>query len=571
MTDNSLNSSVANTAAPAIEPAPGVSSATAFKLLMRVRTQSILSALGLYSKDNGGAIALTILTSLKTILIMLVAITVSAGLGIFLSFSDPSSTPALAATVESVVALLLTVGQAGGVLFGQRDLDFRMSLPISTRVMTMSQIAAFFLYQVLWSIAIMLPMCIAYLVVAQGTALQALFLLVCVLLTPMVPVSLGILIAFAVSLFSSRFRYSSLVYIVVGMVALVLMYTLWFGHSSFSTPEASMDALNQAVSAVRVVAYAYPLSAWIAHSMSGAVLSGVFFVVVSFAVPALVVELFSRLYLRINAILASRLSGHTVKLDASATRSSAPLMAMCKMEFKRIFSIPQYAIDCMFGNVMVIVLAIVVAVMGSDASINILVIQYGHLDESAAAAAMDFLSVVFPWVIAFLVSASPSSACAISIEGPNAWIMATAPLSTKDVLMSKVYASMLQTAVAAIFAAIALVATGAIDLIGAIEILLLAGGLTFFNACLGIVMDCKSPNYSWIKPEDAMKRGKGRMTVVIVDLAEIVVGGILTMVVCIFGGLTAGEIVVAALGIAGFVGGFMAINSASKKPIYIVK
>ncbi len=564
--------SPAKAASPALAPARGADSKTAFRLLMHVRIQSIFSSMGLYGKHRGGAVALTILSSMRLLLIVLSVVAIFSLLGALLTFIDPHSAPALAVTVGSAVSFVFTIVQAGGSLFGQRDLDFRMTLPISTRAMTMSQISAFFIYQLLWSIIIMLPMCISYLAMVPSSTPQIAFMLAAVILTPMVPVSVGVLIAFALSVFSSRFKYSSIVYVVLGMAASVLIYVafvaMYMQSGSSSAQGGQSTPMLDVIWAIRLVAFAYPPSAWVGAAMQGAIIEGVAFIVLSLAIPALLVEVFSRFYLKINSIVASRTSGHSVELSLASSHSSTPLKAMVKMEFKRILSIPQYAINSMFGDVMMIVLAIVIAVLGVSASVHGVVVSYMGMDEGAASAAADYIAVAVPWVVAFFGAMSTSASCAVSVEGRQAWIMVTAPLETKDILAAKIWTNMLYVGVFVVACALILCIAGVIDPVCGAETVLLACGFAFLNSCLGVMVDAKSPNYSWVKPADVVKRSKGIMAVSIAGLVEILVGVCVVIVMSVVAGQLAGELATVAIAAASIVGGIAIFRKAGKHPIY---
>ncbi len=547
-----------------------ISSFAAYKLLMKVRIQSIFASMGFYSKNKGGAAALTILSSIKTILIALSVMFLCSLLGWLFAFVAPEFTPDLIVCLSAAVSLIFTVVQAGGTLFGQRDLDFRMALPISTKVMTISQISAFYIYQIICSIVVMLPMYISYVSLVPSTPIQILFMLLTIILTPLIPVSIGILFAYVLSLFSSRFKYSSIVYIVLGIAASILVYVFFMAMSIESKSSTGLESsflVSTFVGMANMASSYFPAS-WASAAIRGNAISGVLFVVISLAIPFVAIEIFSRIYLKINSILTSRNSSKTTELNLSSTRSNAPLKAMVKMEFKRILSIPQYAINFMIGDALVIIIAIVVSALGLDAVLNGVVVSYLGLAASDAQIVIHYINLALPWVFAFFCAMSSTASCSISIEGLNAWIMVSAPLSTKDILKSKIVANIIHVGASVVISSVILLIFGIINPLCAIEIILLSCSLAFINSCLGIMFDSKSPKYTWVKASDVINRGKGVMAVSIAGLVETMVGVILMIVITVAAGPIAGEVVTVLFGLLSIFGGLKILKHACRRPIY---
>ncbi len=552
-----------------------INSFGAYRLLMRVRIQSIFASMGFYSKNKGSAAVLTVLSSVKTILIALSVMFICSLLGFLFAAVVPDLAPALIVCVSAAVSLIFTVVQAGGTLFEQRDLDFRMALPISTKVMTISQISAFYIYQIICSIIIMLPMYISYITLVPCSLTQVLFMLLTIILTPSIPVSIGILFAFGLSLFSSRFKYSSIVYIVLGIAASILVYVFLMAlsidsNSISGAPGAGYESSTIANLFVGIanMACAYLPAAWSSSAIHGGVIEGVLFIAISIAIPVVAIDIFSRVYLKINAVLTSRNKGKSGELDLARTNLNSPLKAMVSMEFKRILSIPQYAINFMIGDAMVILIAIIISVIGLDTAVNGVVVSYMNLDSSNAQIVIQYINLALPWVIAFFCAMSSTASCSISIEGKNAWIMTSAPLRTQDILASKILTNIIHVGISVIISAFILVIFGITDLLCAIEIILLACSLAFINSCIGLMFDSKNPNYTWIKASDAVSRGKGVMTVSIAGLIEVIVGTILMIVITVLTGPIAGEITTVLFALVAIFAGLKILKHTSNHTIY---
>jgi ABC-2 type transport system permease protein len=79
--------------------------------------------------------------------------------------------PAVFMTVTSVIVLISVLFTTKGILFGFKDFDIQMSLPISTGKIVAGRIVILYIYELTYTLLIMLPSLAVYAYLAKPDAL----------------------------------------------------------------------------------------------------------------------------------------------------------------------------------------------------------------------------------------------------------------------------------------------------------------------------------------------------------------------------------------------------------------
>ena len=550
----------AATAAGARPAAP--SSFQALRILFRVQLASLRDAAGNSTKSRVAALVAGLG---KSLLMAALAVLVSLGTAGAYALIVPACIPGIAVTLAALLGLIFSFSDAAGSIFGFRDYDLVMSLPISTRVVILSRVGALFARQLMVSAVVIVPMYVVYFMVQPLGVAAVLTAVASVLLTAAVPVSVSILAAFVLAVFSSRFRYASVAYIVCGIVAVLgamfLSSTFTGGASSSGLTVAQLD------SGMSLVAGAYPMAALAIAAAQGAWGALAVFAVVSIAVAAVVIEVLARTFMGINALLSC---GPAVarKVRGRGDRVSSPIWAMALKELKYALSLPQLAMNAAFGGIMLLIFAGMAVAMGHDASATAMVGEYLGLEGPMAETVTGLLDLLAPWLFAFLLGATSLAAVLISMEGPSAWIMATAPIPVRDLLGAKVLAGLLWAGPVAVLSGIGLV-IGGYPVVSAVAGVLIGLSSALLNATLGQMLDVMRPNYGWTAPAQVLKRSRPITVGVIVQIVAAFGGGALSVLVSFKFGLGLGYAVVFIVAAAEFIAARACFDRACKNPLFL--
>lgn len=480
-----------------------------------------------------------------------------------------SAIPALATLAGSIMGIVFAFTKTRGVLFGLRDFDHVMSLPISRRTIVATRLATLYGSAIVLAIIVMTPLYVAYFLDMPLSAGSIAAAALSPLLAPLIPVSLAIFAAFGITAVSARFRHANAAFIVLAMLLIlgivVVAYSFSFNLNT-SSDDAALAMLGDLASSIdRGVCAIWPPAAWAASAVAtGSLPPFALFVGASIAVPAFALEVIQRNYLALTSALAggrasrrraSRRSGPAERAALDGASTSSPFIALAMKEVRTIVGIPAYAINCLFGYLFMVVIAGAIAIVGLQPLLGSGVIDGVQLTASEFNRAISIIMLLVPWAFTFCAAMSPTAACSVSLEGRSSWIMATAPLPARTILGAKLAVNALP--VAALLAVCALICalSGQLNPLAACEVVLLGFGVFYFMVNVGLAIDAARPNFSWTSPNEVVKRG---MPVMVCVLGGMVVmfGGIVGVLGLSYAvGPFAGHVLNIALGVAGALGG----------------
>ena len=493
-------------------------------LMLLLRVQLLALANSLSPMRAGGKQRKTgtriILTLAAVFLLAGIAVVYMLGLGVSLAMAGLSGTiPVFAVLFGSLAGVVFTFMKANGTLFGMTDYDLVMSLPFPRRTVVASRMAALFCSAIALGAVFMVPLYAVFFSFEGASPLGLLAAVLSVPLAPAVPTSIAIAASFALTALAGRFRHANLVYIAFALLALTASVIGSYGFSfSLQTgtngnAAATLTTMGALAGTLQEgIANIYPPAGLMASAITAENMPAlVVFIALSLAVPALCLEIMQRNYLAINGILASRggrgRDGAKAALTA-AERATSPFKTLVIKELRTQIGIPSYAINCLFGYLLMLVLAIALAVVGARGLLESDVLNTAGLDSDTFALHMVIarLFLLIPWVIAFCTVVSPSAAVAISMEGKNAWLMATAPVPVRTILGAKLASNAIPAVVTVAASTLILLFGGQIDALEALETLVVGLGLFYLAVNIGMLLDARRPNFAWSSAQEVVKR-----------------------------------------------------------------
>lgn len=539
-----------------------ISSLQALRILTRVQLDGMRGMLG----ARGVSLGMLLMTMSRTAILGIFAIVVSLGTAAFYALLLPAYIPGLAVTAASLLGLFFTFSDAAGSIFGFRDYDHVMSLPISTRVVIVSRVGALYIKQLMWSAVVMVPMYVLYFLTTPVSAAGVVTAIVTVLLTAAVPVSVSVLVAFLLAAFSSHFKYAGAVYIVFGILGTLalIIVSMSFGNASELKHNISMDAFD---AGMRAIASFYPMAALAVAAGMGGWIKLLVFAAVSVVVVALTVEVLARTFMGINALLSAGSAAGPAARNRRE-RASSPIWAMAVKDLKMMLNLPQLAMNSLFGGVLLLVFGLVTLVMGHDAAASAVVTGYMNMDGSLATTVIAALDVIVPWVFAFCLGTANLTAILVSMEGSSAWIMATAPIPVRDLLAAKVLASLLLAVPEALICAVCMV-IGGYPMASAVCGLVLGVASAVFMAAFGQHIDVRRPNYTWTAPAEVVKRSRSVTVSSILSVVIVAVGVIASFMLSMNVGDAPAYACSIAVAAVELIVAWVCFNRSAKDPLYL--
>lgn len=458
------------------------------KLLARLR---LINFFGInearYGKDKKRwrLIAMLAVYALLALVMMAYAGLISYGL-VLLGAGE--SVPLCLAAVSCVVVLVFTLLRAGATLFDLRDYELLAALPLKGTAVIVSRFLTMYLSNAALTLGVLLPGTAVCGALLRPGALFYPMMLLGALLLPLIPMTIAMLAGMLVYFLSARMKRRNLAAVALSLLftLLVMLLPVWLESRQ---PEALILGLRALLEKLRAF---YPPAGWFADAVTGTRLPGYLaFALGSIAFFGAAAALVGRNYAAICAALANRRSARSFRMGEQ--RRSAVLAALCRRELRRFFASPIYVMNCGVGYLLAILLG--VALLFGDA---------GALPELP----IELIPRLIVFVLAFVYTLAPTTACSISMEGRQWWILKSLPLPNSLLLGGKLLANLaIALPCHLVSAALLFIALRPRGLV-ALWLALLPIGYILFAAALGLRINLRLPMLSWENESVPVKQGK---------------------------------------------------------------
>lgn len=353
---------------------------------------------------------------------------------------------------------------AQGMVFGTKDNDLILALPVSPFLLMLSRTLALYLENLISTVFVLIPAGVIYLWYGgPGGVLVLPILLVCTLFLTLIPTLFSLVVGFLLALFTSRATRKALMGNLVNLVFLVVLLV-----GSFRLSTAAND-LGAAAGSIRGAFRGWGLPFLL---LEGAVCDGRPLDLLALCALCLlpflaVVWLFARRYKSIVTGLTARSARSDYKLGRLS--SSGQRRALLGKEARRWFGTPMYLFNTCLGLIM-LPGAGVLALLYRDTlqSIPGLV---GSPETAPLLAAL----------ICFCLSTVAITGSSISLEGRQLWLLKSVPVSTATLFGAKVGFQLLVCLPSLLIGTVLL--SAAFSLPPAAWALLLLNGLLFALVC----------------------------------------------------------------------------------------
>lgn len=408
------------------------------------------------------------------------------------------------------MGLMFTVFAAQGVVFGGKDNDIMLALPIPAFTLLLSRTLALYLENLVFALFVMLPAGAAYLVHGgAGGVGFVLRLLVCTLFLALLPTTLDLVVGFALAWASGRFARRALLTNLLYAGAFLLLMVFLF-RLNFTIQTITLSAAMGIEKGFSV--WGMPFLLFMEATAQGNAFSLLLFLALC-TVPFLaVVWLFAGRYQRIVTSLGVSSVRRDYKLrKLSAAGSGRALLAK---EGKRFFTTPIYFFNAGFG--------LVIMVAGGVAALFFRERVEGYLRQIGEAGASLSILPLLAATLAFMVAMTAITTSSVSLEGKQLWILKEAPVSAGRIFAAKVGFQLLAELPCILFSSLCLTAAFALGPGDWLALFLVNAVFAVFCALFGLLVNLCLP-----------KLDAANDTVVVKQSASALVGTLVPMVLAI--------------------------------------
>lgn len=429
----------------------------------------------------------------RRLLWMLVLYVVLAAMGLFYATAISwgiytaglaAMLPSMAITLAAAATVMGTVIRAQGLLFDARGWEHLAPLPIHHSTVVWARLLDLYGSALGFCLMVMLPATVFY-SMAEGLAALPVWLAIW-LFTPLIPLGLGLVIAAGMAVLARRFRQRHLL-----VALLVLPVTAWLMLTLYTSPmaggEAAMADMMRAAGGT--LSAAYPPANWAGQAVRGSLTHLALYVGVSLLIGGLA----AAVLLRWSPATAK--DGDAAQPHGMASRPRSPLWALVRKEWRRMLASPLYLMNTGMALWLAPAMLLLLPLVKPDA----VALLRGM--PQVMAPLMRFL----PLAACAFAGMSVPSAISLSMEGKNAWLMCTAPVSTGTLLGAKALFSFLFSLVPALLGAGLMAWHLRPGWATTLATLLLPVGLCAFLSVWGLVLDLRFARYDWESEQQIVK------------------------------------------------------------------
>lgn len=317
--------------------------------------------------------------------------------------------------------LLFTAFGVSKVVFGGKDNDFMLSMPISSSALMLTRVFAIYAENWLFSFFMLVPAGVVCAFMTTTNLVQTLGFWLRILLTtmllPLLDTALSVVFGAVIAWISAKITHKAIGQNVLMGVFMVAIFAFAFNLNGM------MERLSiEAPTLIDSMQWAKPI-VWMGQGILGDWRQLGLFALACMLPFALMIICFGKLYRKAVTVFASMSARSDYKLMTQ--RNSGQIKALLKKEAQRFFGTPSYFWNYAMGLMMLMVLAILAAIKRENLT-SLFDVFGAELDRSL----LPMIAAYF----GFCLSMSPICAPSVSLEGKNLWILKASPVRTSTIL-----------------------------------------------------------------------------------------------------------------------------------------
>ena len=403
--------------------------------------------------------------------------------------------PEMMMAVTCVITIITTINKVKGTLFGFKDYDQIMSLPVKTSKIVASRLLLLYIINITFTLVIMIPAAIAYGILAEASIYFYVTSLFTVIFIPVIPMITASLLGTVITMIASKFRHSNL-------INLIFTFTLLIGIMGASLFSGDSEEKLGQMSAILIkqVDGIYPLAGMYGRAVCefdvSSLILFIFVSILAFLVFASIVGY------NFKAINTSLFAAKTrVDYKVGSLKQTSPFKALFRKELRRYFSSSLYILNTAFGIVMMTI--------GAVATIFLSPKTLADIVEAPGAAGL--VGALAPVLVSMCIAMTFITACSISLEGKNLWILKISPVSAKTIFQSKIAVSLTITLPAIILDGLLLTVGLKLSFAESVLLIVMPAAYAFFTAISGLIINLSLPNLNWTMEVSVIKQSAASM------------------------------------------------------------
>lgn len=441
-------------------------------------------------KIIGGFVGYGILYLMLLIYFLLTTI----GLGIN-GFVD--AIPTLSAGSVFIIIFTFTFMKSNGYLFGFKEYDILMSLPVKTEAIIQSKFVYMYTKNLPWAISISFAGMIAYGIFAKPSFAAYLLWIALSIIFPIIPMVLASVLGVLIVAIGSRFKYKKLLQTILTFAFVLLAFSLRFiidGVARDNDLDDIIEGISDGINEVEAVIWP---AAWFKGAVVDFRISDILLLIgCSLLIFGIFYTLLAKYYKKIN----SRLESHAIKkgYNSKELKKKSIVDTIVYKELRKLFGSTNYVVNAGLGHLIAIIFTIGSLFVSPENIIEMIL--------NGAPLSADMLAPAIPLILYFFLGMVATTCCSPSLEGKNYWIVQSLPITKKELYLGKMKFHFLFTAPIGVISTFIISIRFGASIAETIVYSLCIVCLIAFSTAFGMVCGLKYINFDWENEVEVIKQ-----------------------------------------------------------------
>ena len=429
--------------------------------------------------------------------------------------------PAYLLTVISMLIFFFTAFKAGSILFDTVSYEMLTALPVRQSSIVLSRFLNMYVQNIGMCLVVMLPAAGVYAWFRKPGLWFFFSMMTGTLLIPLLPMTAACVIGALVTAVSSRIKHRNLINTVltlgltIGFIVIVTVKSASLEmEGSIPQNEAMIkemaDMLEMAINSI------YPPAKWFGKAvMDGSLSAFVGYLLISVVPTAAFIFLVQRNFQKISRALRAQKSLGNYRLQG--LKGSSQLKALYFREIKRYFASGLYVMNTLIGYLLIVVLAAGILTAGVEKMEEMLEIP-------------GLVGRFLPFVLAMICGMGSTTVSSISMEGKQWWLVKSLPVTTAQILDSKILVNLTVGLPCLLVSDLILLVAVKTTVLGYVWIFVIPLAYLLLFSVLGITINLKMPLFDWETEAAAVKQSGAMLVSMLISMASGIVPMILIFI-----------------------------------------
>jgi ABC-2 type transport system permease protein len=408
------------------------------------------------------------------------------------------------------VIFIFSIFETKSELFECKDNDLLLSMPIKPKDIVASRILVVLIYNYVEGLVVLLPCIIVYAVFSLDIVGIIGGFLVLVFI-PIIATALASAVGYLVAMISKKLKKNS--FLIVGISIIFMLVYFWGYNALIDNFNAFLENIQEAGG---VDGASMPLMYYIGSAALLKPICTLIFICASIGIGALAYFVISKSYIK---IVTDNYGFKKAVYKSTSYKAKRSLYALVAKELKFFSTSATYMLNSGIGLIFEVIVG-VLAVINRSAISEIAKALFANLSVSWQTAIMP--SAVS--AILLFSSLNVMSACSLSLEGKQLWILKTVPLKDREVLISKFIPQIILTVPPTLLCSILFMIAVSAPVEYWLFFVLTPIFANIFSAIFGVVVNVAFPKFDF---ENEVQPIKQSLSVFIVMMAGMLITTVL--------------------------------------------